>query len=113
MYFAKQQPDVTEYCIAWAAEKHIGSCPSGFMIHGKRSDAQDYELDKWIRRGLLFWLDMEDSELPLTCDMAKFPYKDVSGRRHPYTIKNGKVHNLPPRQQQGKAKYFFEHDSEI
>jgi hypothetical protein len=113
VYFAKQQPDVTDYCIAWAAERHIGNCPSGFLIHGKRSDAQDYKLDKWIRRGSLFWLDMEDGELPLTCDVAKFPYKDASGRRHPYIIRNGEVHDLPPRQRQGEAEYFFEHDSQI
>jgi len=113
VYFVKEQPKVTDYCIAWCAESHIANCPSGFIIHGKRSDAQDYELDKWVKRGVLFWLDIEDDKLPLTHNVTKFPYKNISGRRHPYIIKNGEVQNLPPRQQQGEAEYFFEHDSDI
>lgn len=115
VYFAEQQPKVTEYCVSWAAKRHFATgVGPGVSIIGRRSDMQDYDLNNWVQRGLLFWLDLEDDEYTLIhARPTKFPYQTVPGRRHPYIIKDGQLKDLPARTKQGKPDYIFEHDSEI
>jgi hypothetical protein len=63
---------------------------------GRRTDAQDYELEKWVKRDKLFWLDPADDEHPLVRGPVEaFPFGNVAGRRHPYIIEDGTVRDLP------------------
>jgi hypothetical protein len=111
VYFTEQQPEQTEYCIGWARTeyfdhvRHSEGKPAGATFIGKRSDAQDYELEKWVRKGKLFWLDPEDEDPPLARGPVEaFPYSHVAGRRHPYLIRDGRVHDLR-NPVQGRAEY--------
>jgi hypothetical protein len=100
VYFAETQPSDYEFCMPWARIEQVSSeeinAPSvginGIAYYGKRSDVQDYELEKWIRQEKLYWLDPNIDEHPLVHGhVEKFPYSNVTGRRNPYTIKNGRV----------------------
>lgn len=102
IYFAEVQPPQQEFCIGWARQEyvdHYRPTGQGVVMIGRRTDAQDYELDKWVRQGKLFWLDPGDEEHPLVRGPAEaFPYRNIAGRRHPYLIKEGRVQDLsdPP-----------------
>jgi len=112
VYFAEQMPPQAEYCIGWARHEyvdHYRGGPPGAAVTGRRTDAQDYQLSKWVEWGKLFWLDPEDKEHPLVRGpVAAFPYGNVSGRRNPYTIKDGRVHNLPNPTKDGEPKERIE-----
>lgn len=102
VYFAEYQPKPIEFCIGWADTEYIGHSgqfgPGGgvVVIIGKRQDFQDYELEKWVKQGKLFWLGSEDEDYPLLHGpIGAFPYNNMSGRRHPYYIKEGQVYDLP------------------
>lgn len=96
-YFCEQHPEQDAFCIPWHGVEYFDddqSLPGGNYM-GRRSDIQDYDLDKWIEQGQLFWLDPEDEEHPVVQGAVEaFPYRNIAGRRHPYTIKNGKVRDL-------------------
>jgi hypothetical protein len=101
VYFAEKQPPQIEFCMPWARREYFASTnsvgPSGWQIvmMGKRRDAQVYELEDWIRQRKLFWLDPKNKEHPLVRGSVEaFPYYNVTGRRHPYIIKDGEVQNL-------------------
>lgn len=64
-------------------------------VTGRRSDAQDYDLVKWIEQGKLYWLDPQNEERLVRQPVSAFPYCHVNGRRHPYYIENGQVYDLP------------------
>lgn len=120
-YFAREWSDQVEFCVPWGRIEYverrwipIKKRPSNelsqesiadteqtrrFVVDetfiGTRSDSQCYDLQEWIAAGKVFWLDMKEEEPPLVRGPAEaFPYRDVSGRRHPYYIKKGRVHNL-------------------
>lgn len=102
VYFAEQQPNHTEFGIGWARIEHVDSAgirgPGGgsVVITGRRSDKQDYELEKWVERDKLFWLGPEQEDCPLVHNpVSAFPYSNLPGRRHPYYIKEGQVYDLP------------------
>lgn len=102
VYFAEQQPNHTEFGIGWARIEHVDHAgirgPGGgsVVITGRRSDKQDYELEKWVERDKLFWLGPEQEDCPLVHNpVSAFPYSNLSGRRHPYYIKEGQVYDLP------------------
>ncbi len=99
VYFAQRQPPQEEYCIGWARQEYLDhdrEHGNGVVIIGKRTDAQDYELEKWVRRGKLFWLDpAKDEHLLVRGPAESFPYGDVAGRRNPYAIKDGDLQDLP------------------
>jgi hypothetical protein len=96
-YFTEQRQDSVDFCVAWAATEYIGPARQpGCALVGKRSDAQDYDIDKWVRQGKLLWLDPLDDEHPISHSPAEsFPYSNIPGRRHPYFIKLGQIHDLP------------------
>lgn len=101
VYFAQKQPEQSEFCVGWARTEYVaqfsekGAAGSRVVLTGKRSDAQDYELEKWIRQGKLAWLSLnEDISSIVHGPVNTFPYFDIPGRQHPYSIKNGIVHNL-------------------
>jgi hypothetical protein len=75
----------------------------GYSSCGERSDAQDFELEKWVRQGSLLWLDKINQDYPIAePNILNFPYNDISGRKHPYTIKDGLVQDLPERLENSK-----------
>lgn len=112
VYFMKQQPPQDKYCIGWARQEYVDhhkASGSGVVITGKRIDAQDYELKKWVRQGKLFWLDPTDDEHPLVREPVEaFPYSNVAGRQNPYVIKNGQVTDLPNPAKDGKPENHLE-----
>jgi hypothetical protein len=112
VYFAQQQPPQDSYCIGWARIEYVDhhrASPPGVVIIGKRSDAQDYELAKWVQGRKLFWLDPTDEEHPLVRGPAgAFPYNKIPGRRNPYLIKDGQVSNLPNPTKDSKPKNRLE-----
>ena len=83
------------FSVPWSCKEFV--YPGGpAWTHGTCSDAQEYELDPWIRQGTLYWLDKQTDTYQLVNEpVDMFPYKNIPGRRHPYTIKNGKVSDLP------------------
>lgn len=102
VYFAEQQPKLSEFCMGWGKTEYVGHTgqhgPGGgaVVMIGKRSDSQEYELENWVRQGKLFWLGLEDEDYPLIRGPVEaFPYNNLSGRRHPYYIKEGQVYDLP------------------
>lgn len=114
VYFAEQQPDETEYCVAWATKKHFATgVGPGVNLIGTRLDEQDYNFEKWSKRNLIYWLDLSIENHPLQSQPFKdFPYHQILGRQHPYIIEEGTVRDLPAPKQ-GEAEYILEHDSMI
>lgn len=111
VYFAEKQPSQEEFCIGWARQEYVdhleGDKPIIFV--GRRTDAQDYELGKWVEQGKLLWLDPTDDEHPLVRGpVGAFPYGNLPGRRNPYTIKDGKVRNLRNPTTDGRPKVRLE-----
>ncbi len=100
VYFAERQPHEYDLCIPWARTEFVSvssfDYDNGQMtITGKRRDIQDYELEKWVEQGKLFWLGPEDENHPVIQGPEEaFPYYHINGRQNPYTIKNGRVQNL-------------------
>lgn len=111
-YFAEQMPPQEAFCIGWARVAYYDSDAefddAGFI--GQRKDEQDYDLFKWVKQGKLFWLDPTDEEHPVVRGPVEaFPYGNIEGKRHPYTIQKGKIRNLAnPVQSKPKIKreYF-------
>ncbi len=100
VYFAERRPaDHIHFCIPWASPAFDGMRPYannreiGFT--GTRSDQQDYDLTKWIEKGKLSWVDPETEAKLMDGPVEAFPYAHITGRRHPYYIENGIVHDLP------------------
>jgi hypothetical protein len=86
------------FCIPWATKEHPfrASIACGFAT---RSDVQDYQLNAWVAQGKIYWLDKTRSHFPVVNSPATdFPYRDISGRRHPYKIFEGRVSDLPQPQ---------------
>ena len=112
VYFAEEQPAQQEFCIGWARQEYVDRlrpASPGIVMIGRRTDAQDYELDKWVRKGKLLWLDPANDEHPLVRVPAEtFPYGNIAGRRHPYTIKEGLVQDLPDPTHDGKPEIRLE-----
>jgi hypothetical protein len=112
VYFAKRQPPQEEYCLAWARQyysAHHKASGQGVVLTGKRTDAQDYELEKWVQRKKLFWLDPADDEHPLVRKPVEaFPYNNVPGRRNPYLMKDGQVTDLPNPTQDSEPENHLE-----
>jgi len=112
VYFAEQQPGQGEFCIGWARTEYLErdkESEGRAMIIAKRSDAQDYELENWVRQGKLFWLDFKDEEYYLVRGPGEeFPYGNIVGRRHPYTIKYGHVYNLRNRTKDSRPQVRME-----
>jgi len=101
-YFAAQKPAPIDFCIPWGRKMYLDTS-GGYSSCGERSDAQDFELEKWVKRGSLFWLDKTNQDYSIAnSHILSFPYRDVSGRKHPYTIKDGKIQDLPERLKDGK-----------
>jgi hypothetical protein len=110
VYFAEQRPPQKEFCIGWARQEYVDRLEGGGgTFVGRRTDAQDYELEKWVEQGKLFWLDPTDDEHPLVHGPVEaFPYGNVPGRRNPYIIKDGKVRNLRNPTTDGRPKVRLE-----
>ncbi len=111
-YFTKRQPAQEKFCIGWARQAYFDRCKpreAKTVFTGKRQDVQDYELEKWIERKKLFWLDPDDEEHPLVRGPVEaFPYGNVAGRRNPYTIKDGQVNDLPNPTKDTKPTFKYE-----
>lgn len=65
-------------------------------------EAQDkpmaWDYAAWVRAGKMKWIDLRQSNLGLTDDMAQFPYVGITGLRHGYRYQQGKftvVHTRP------------------
>jgi hypothetical protein len=110
VYFAEQQPSQEEFCIGWARQEYVDHLEGGkpIVFIGRRTDAQDYELRKWVEQGKLLWLDPTGDEQLIRGPVEAFPYNDVLGRRNPYTIKGGKVRNLRSPTTDGRPKVRLE-----
>jgi hypothetical protein len=55
-------------------------------------DWADYDLLLWVKRGKLYWLDWDDSDLPLRHEPAgDFPYATVKGGEGNWVIRNGRM----------------------
>lgn len=94
-YFAEKKPEDKDFCIPWARKKYLDTS-TGYSSLGERSDAQDFELWKWVERGSLFWIDTTNDDYPIAKPhISNFPYNDICGRKHPYVIKEGQVQDLP------------------
>jgi hypothetical protein len=100
VYFAERLPaEHISFCIPWASTGFSGWHPYrngqkiGFI--GKRTDRQDYELLPWIERGKLKWVDPVTEDKLVDGPPGAFPYAHITGRRHPYIIKQGEVHDFP------------------
>jgi len=110
VYFAERQPPQEEFCIGWARQEYVDHLEGGkpVVFIGRRTDAQDYELRKWVEQGKLLWLDPTGDEQLIRGPVEAFPYNDVLGRRNPYTIKGGKVRNLRSPTTDGRPKVRLE-----
>lgn len=110
VYFAERRPPQKEFCIGWARREYVAAAENvGAVFIGRRTDAQDYELEKWVRQGRLFWLDPKDDDHPLVRGpLEAFPYGGVAGRRHPYAIHNGKVYGFRNPTKDKKPDIYLE-----
>jgi hypothetical protein len=111
-YFTKRQPAREKFCIGWARQAYFDRYEpreAKTVFTGRREDVQDYELGKWVERKKLFWLDPDDEEHPLVRGPVEaFPYGNVQGRRNPYTIKAGRVHDRPNPTEDTKPTFKYE-----
>jgi hypothetical protein len=104
VYFAQEMPSQDDFCIPWACTEYVDfhhksnrqlkskDHPKVVMI-AKRSDVQDYDLQKWVDKKKLFWVDPITENGLLT--KKEFPYASEVGKRHPYCIRDGVLTDLP------------------
>lgn len=101
-YFAEKKPEPKDFCIPWARKKYLDTS-GGYSVLGERSDAQDFDLEKWVEQGSLFWLDTTHEDYPVAAaHPSAFPYKRMDGRKHPYIIREGQIQDLPERLKDGE-----------
>lgn len=97
-----------EFCIPWAAKIYMDNHGSGYYLSGRREDIQDYDLKKWIGQRKLFWFDTHtNSQTSIHAEPDVFPYIQIMGRQHPYRIVEGKVFDLPKRDQAGEFSFNY------
>lgn len=57
-----------------------------------RGDKSAWDLAQWVRKGKLWWLDLDRDELPLrNGPVGEFPYANIQGIRKGYTYVKGKL----------------------
>jgi hypothetical protein len=55
-------------------------------------DWANYDLLRWVKKGKLYWLDKNDSDLPLrNGPVSDFPYGNVKGGEGIWVIRNGRM----------------------
>ena len=90
------------FCIPWGCERFGGMAPyrdgRSIAFTGWRSDKQEYDLNVALDKEQLQWLAVQKQKKLVTVKTGKYPYEDLNGRRHPYTIQDGVVHDLPDPQ---------------
>jgi hypothetical protein len=67
--------------------------PSATFTNSEASAYADaYDLNVWVERQKVYWLDPTTPDLVLqTGPSERFPYADIAGYRRPFTIRNGKL----------------------
>ncbi|MFP4101476.1 hypothetical protein [Coleofasciculus sp.] len=97
-YFTQEKPPPEDFCIGFARVRHVEVITNrveDWHIHKVRHDQQEYDLREWIEQGKVFWIDPHDKEnLLVQGKVADFPYHNIPGRRHPYTIEKGEVKDI-------------------
>lgn len=54
--------------------------------------SEAWDLSLWVKRGKLFWLELEQDDLPLKSGSVKeFPYANIEGIRKSHTYRKGKL----------------------
>lgn len=96
-YFTKSPISQREFTTGWAREEYCArdEIVGEATFSGKRSEPQDYDLEKWVKQNKLRWLVETNNEFDLNTDSDIFPYYNIEGRKNPYQIQNGKVIDLP------------------
>lgn len=106
-YFTKEKIPQSDFCIGWARQEYADHLDgiSNATFSGKRTDIQDYDLNPWVKKERLFWLEENADTIHLIKEENRFPYSSIQGRKHPYIIENGVITDLPnPKEEPPKTE---------
>ncbi len=97
-YFAKERLASKDVHQPWGKRSYQvfdeDGVPQGFAV---KTDIWDFDLEPWIERGQLHWIDPGDSELRLRGKAeGPCPYLNLPGDRQPQVLENGKRILLSP-----------------
>jgi len=95
-YFADPIPYDIVRVNAWGTNTYSAETAYGEGYWHQTYDLKrdfDFELEKWIRGGKLFWIEPDDETMTLHSVTSHCPYIGMGGRRYPVVIYGGKVRN--------------------
>jgi len=97
-YFTQQQPPPEEFCVGFARIGDVEIITNGvenWHVHKVRHDKQEYDLREWIEQEKVFWINPDDEDNSIVRGkVVDFPYHNIPGRRHPYTIEEGEIKDI-------------------
>ncbi len=97
-YFTQEQPSPERFCVGFArvgVEEIIPNGIDDLCIHKVRREQQEYDLREWIEQEKVFWIDPDDEKNSIVQGKVEdFPYHNIPGRKHPYTIEKGEVKDI-------------------
>jgi len=94
-YFSEEEMNEYELHQPWARESYdVHDVDGEFESWGTVADSWDFELQPWIDKGRLKWIDPGDKSLTIK-DSGKCPYVGLPGTRQPQVIESGKLGLLP------------------
>ena len=94
-YYSEQSVDPYQLHQPWARESFAVYDDDGaFLTWGAVDDAWDFELQPWIDKGLVRWIDPGDETLTIR-DSGNCPYVGLPGSRTRQVIQGGQLSELP------------------
>lgn len=96
VYYTEQHPSQEKFSLGWGRTEYVDSYQSDKSVtfSGKRSDVQEYHLQKWIIQKKVLWVEPESETTLCGGDNISFPYDNLLGYRNPYAIENGRRKSL-------------------
>lgn len=96
-YFSKFPIPQREFGTGWAREEYCARSEimSEVTFSGSRKEPQDYDFEPWVKSGKIQWLVLQKNEFVLNSPQESMPYANLTGRRNPYIVKEGKILDLP------------------
>ena len=82
----------------WLRTQYWYHDDDGNLMWNTRNDAWDFDLAPWLEHQppKLLWIPPDDADMALRPDAVETcPYLDLPGRRHPVSIRDGRIHDLP------------------
>jgi len=97
-YFADPPAAGADGHPSWLRTQYGYRDGDGNTLWSTRADRWDFDLTPWLEGDPpgLRWIAMDDEALAPRTGAAGCPYLDLPGRRHPVSIRQGRMHDLPP-----------------